>query len=601
MKSIVFSICISIGILWGGAIMAQDSGWQADVRLVPGQGEFGTAEVMGVAAGVFDPAIWETGDLFILPDQRSPLIAPRLTGLFRNIYAPSIVETPTGWRVFYGAWDGVPTGNDRIYSLDTHDFLDFENRHTVIEHGPFIHVCNVNAHSDGNGGFDLVCTAYPDANDRNKPIRFSSPDGKIWNGSEAPYAAQTSDLVTVEGYEKYADADINGINVLLKEDGKYHLYFGNFKDWGHIYRASGEDGKTFRFEGSALDAPHMVNDLQKFQIGRGNWYLMALHANGDHLWYSLSKDGKTFEAEKVLGKNLGESDRYIVAVGWVVRGRRVQGFLYGAGAVTSLDRNRIFGRWLQKKVVFTAEDGTRYEPIASLGPDRQILKVPMGTEIEGQFEVFGDDGKTPLGKPVKGKLASGGVYQLDLNPAEDQFENLLDPDLSRWESVEGGPQHGWSMNGDILEFSGSGSSIKLKGRDYGDFILRLEYRLPLGGNSGVLIRQPVQFSSSEGIEIQVLDDHAPEYADIKPYQHAGSIYGVVPAAKDVIKPAGEWNSMEILCLGSRVRSSINGTVLTDANVDDYLGLKNRPRRGGLGLQNHGSKLEYRHVRMKRLD
>ncbi|KXK28882.1 MAG: hypothetical protein UZ16_OP3001003338, partial [Candidatus Hinthialibacteria bacterium OLB16] len=169
------------------------------------------------------------------------------------------------------------------------------------------------------------------------------------------------------------------------------------------------------------------------------------------------------------------------------------------------------------------------------------------------------------------------------------------------ESVEGGPQHGWSMNGDILEFSGSGSSIKLKGRDYGDFILRLEYRLPLGGNSGVLIRQPVQFSSSEGIEIQVLDDHAPEYADIKPYQHAGSIYGVVPAAKDVIKPAGEWNSMEILCLGSRVRSSINGTVLTDANVDDYLGLKNRPRRGGLGLQNHGSKLEYRHVRMKRLD
>ncbi|MBW7940051.1 MAG: hypothetical protein H3C63_14975, partial [Candidatus Omnitrophica bacterium] len=113
MKSIVFSICISIGILWGGAIMAQDSGWQADVRLVPGQGEFGTAEVMGVAAGVFDPAIWEAGDLFILPDQRSPLIAPRLTGLFRNIYAPSIVETPTGWRVFYGAWDGVPTGTDR--------------------------------------------------------------------------------------------------------------------------------------------------------------------------------------------------------------------------------------------------------------------------------------------------------------------------------------------------------------------------------------------------------------------------------------------------------------------------------------------------------
>jgi hypothetical protein len=161
----------------------------------------GFIEITGVEAGEFNPAIWQAGTLNLLSDIRSPLVEP-LPGKFRNIYAPSIVETREGWRVFYGAWDGVATGNDRIYSVVTRDFLSFSQRHTVIEHGLFQHVCNVSAVPTSPGGFALLCTAYPDARGLNKPALFSSPDGQTWNGSPTPYVATSNDIVSIRGYEK---------------------------------------------------------------------------------------------------------------------------------------------------------------------------------------------------------------------------------------------------------------------------------------------------------------------------------------------------------------------------------------------------------------
>jgi hypothetical protein len=597
---LIFTL-ILLGSLARNGTAGEGAG-DASIHLVPGQAEQGYAEIQGVAAGVFNPDFWTKGTLHVLPDSRSPLLEPRWTGLFRNIYAPSVIDTHHGWCLFYGAWDGVRSGNDRIYSANTFNFLDFTNRRTVIEHGGFTHVCNVCAIPDGASGYAMVCTAYPDDKGKNKPIFFSSPDGSTWNGGKEPYTALPGDLIEVEGYSAYANADINGVNVILKEGKTYHLYFSNFNDFGHVYRASGIDGRHYQFEGSALDAEHMVNDVKKLEVDGKAWYLMGLHANGNQLWYSLSNDGKQFGPEMPLAGNLGEADRYMVAVGWVTRGRRVLGCLYGAGAVPSLDRNRIFARWLQARVVFVADDGALYEPTSAVGPDRQRIKVPPGSPVNGRFEFYAEDGVTPLASPAPAKLVSGGVYQLDQNPPDSQFENLLDNGLSKWEGEDGGRPTGWSMVGDILTFDGQGGYLTLKGADHGDFILRLDYRLPEGGNSGVFIRQPIHYLSSfHGIEIQILDDHAPVYKDIKPYQHAGSIYSVVPAAKDVIHPAGEWNSMEILCLGSRIRTMINGEVLTDASMDDYRQLENRPRTGRLALQNHGSTLEFRNIRMKRLD
>jgi len=401
-------------------VFAAENG-TATLKRIEGQAPLGYIEIQGVKAGNFSPSLWQTGKVPLLPDVRSPLLAPRLSGGFRNIYAPSVVETPGGWRVFYGAWDGVATGNDRIYSTTTADFIDFGPRETVIEHGGFIHACNVNALRHEDGRYEMVCTVYPDTRNRNKPAYFSSPDGKVWNGVKAPYPATLDDIVSIQGYENYPDADINGMNVILREGDALRLYFNNFKDFGRVYRATGQGGREFTIEGVALECPYVVNDVKKFHAKdpaseNSSWYLMGLHMNREGLWYSLSQDGLHFAPEQPLLTHLGPEDRYIVALGWVAEGNRLLGTLYGAGAVKELNRNRIFARWLQRRVVFVSDDGTRCEPETALGPDRQLIRIPEGVAPQGHFEVFAEDGSTPQTKPIPAKVHSGMIFRLDRTP-----------------------------------------------------------------------------------------------------------------------------------------------------------------------------------------
>jgi hypothetical protein len=387
--------------------MTGQIGHAAELTLeaIPGQADENTAEIHGLGAGTFDPTLWQANTLHFVPDARRPLIAPRLSGVFRNIYAPCAIETPEGWRVFYGAWDGVDTGNDRIYSVTTRNFLDFDDHILVIDHGPFQHACNVNVIRAADGSFEMVCTVFPDDMDRNKPAIFRSPDGKQWNGSPQPYAAAKPDIVTVNGYENYPNADINGMNVLYRDGGTLYLYFCNFKDRGRVYRAVYADGNTFTYEGPALESPHVINDLKTLHAGGKPWHLMALHKNIDGLWYSLSENSAKFEHEKRLIASLDDGEKYIVAVGWVIEKDRVLGFLYGAGASPKLNRNRIFARWLQKRLVVVSDDGRMLEPDRALGPDRQLLALPEGKSVTGKMQLFGDDGTT--------LIAEGGPFTLN--------------------------------------------------------------------------------------------------------------------------------------------------------------------------------------------
>ncbi len=389
---------------------------RVSVREVPGAAPADTIEIRGVGAGPFDPAIWEAGKLHLLPDVRSPLLDPR-EGKFRNIYAPSIVQMKTGWDIYYGAWDGVATGNDRIYRTPTTDFLTFGDRRTIIEHGDFHHVCNVSADLLPDGSLAMLCTTYPDEDGLNKPAFFSSSDGQQWNGSPAPHAATRGDVVTVDGYPDYAAADINGMNVLLHEGGVHRMYFCNFRDGGKVFRATSADGKRFAFEGVALPSGGaLVNDVKKFRVGSDDaWYLMGLHMNADRLWYALSRNGKSFGKKRVLCMRLGDADAHIVAIGFVVAGeqesagRRVLGLLYGAGAKPSLDANRIFARWLQKRVVMTVGD-EQFEPSRAIGPDRQMMKLSRAATVP--LELYAEDGVTLVGRGERATFEPGKTYEL---------------------------------------------------------------------------------------------------------------------------------------------------------------------------------------------
>lgn len=401
----------------GGGGRADDSSagkTKVSFQKVPGQAPLGYVEIHGVEAGEFNPRDWQSNQLNWVPDVRTPYIAPRLGGTFRNIYAPSAVEMPDGWRLFYGGWDGVATPNDRVYSVTTRDFIDFDHHRLVINHGAFIHVNNVNVQRLADGTFHMVCTAYPDSHHTNKPAYFQSPHGTVWNGVPEPYSAQIKDILPIRGYSHYENGDFNGANVLLWNNGKWFLYFNNWKDPGKLYWAEGDSPRNLRLRGISLHTNHAVNDVKEFKSGGKDWYVMGLHKNTNTLWYSLSNDGRTFEEQRILFRHLGKQDRYIVAVGFVVKGNSLLGVIYGAGAIPALDRNRLFARWLQKKIVVVGKDGSRHLAEGSLGPNRQWLKVPGPGQLNGTMEVMAGDGVTPLGK-VEVSLTSGNVYRLQVS------------------------------------------------------------------------------------------------------------------------------------------------------------------------------------------
>ena len=182
-------------------------------------------------------------------------------------------------------------------------------------------------------------------------------------------------------------------------------------------------------------------------------------------------------------------------------------------------------------------------------------------------------------------------------------------DLAGWK-VHEGKMAVWGADNGILFVSGRGGGWLMTEKEYGDFELRLEYKVPPKGNSGVALRAPLQGDPAyQGMEIQILDDpwykNPANYKSIRPTQLTGSIYDVVPPSKDALKPTGEWNVMRITARSRQITIEINGTKIVDANLDDYKDKsKAHPgllrEKGHLGLQSHDGRVEFRNLYVKPL-
>ncbi|MEP6951819.1 MAG: DUF1080 domain-containing protein [Ginsengibacter sp.] len=156
---------------------------------------------------------------------------------------------------------------------------------------------------------------------------------------------------------------------------------------------------------------------------------------------------------------------------------------------------------------------------------------------------------------------------------------------------------------------GGGGNIYTK-EEYSDFDFRFEFKLTPGANNGIGIRAPLEGDAAYvGMEIQVLDDTAPEYKDLHPYQFHGSIYGVVPAKRGYLKAVGEWNKEEVIVKGPKIKVILNGTAITDADITEarqngtmdgkeHPGL--RRDKGHIGFLGHGSVVQFRNIRVKDL-
>lgn len=178
-------------------------------------------------------------------------------------------------------------------------------------------------------------------------------------------------------------------------------------------------------------------------------------------------------------------------------------------------------------------------------------------------------------------------------------------DLTGWEGANGDAKQCWAVEKDELR------SLKKKGpwlrsiKQFDDFNLRLEYQVAEGANSGVYVRVPKNGNhhrSEEkqppaGFELQILDDHAEKYKNLKPYQFSGSVYDIAGANPKVCKPVGEWNQLEVNCDKYHITVIHNGTVIVDVTPEEHPKIKLRQLEGYLGLQNHGGGVAFRKMRV----
>ena len=232
----------------------------------------------------------------------------------------------------------------------------------------------------------------------------------------------------------------------------------------------------------------------------------------------------------------------------------------------------------------------------------------------------------------KKPLLRRGPIQLQTHGGEIQWKNVFVREIgaeeaNRWlrdhagagfEPVFNGKDlDGWAgatvnyevVDGAIRCKAGTGGTLHTKD-EYGDFVARLEFRLPPGGNNGLAIRYPGNGDTAYvGMcELQVLDSEHPKYAKLDVRQYHGSVYGMAAAERGYLRPTGEWNEQQVTVKGSRITVELNGSVILDADVaavKDFMGGKPHPgmnrTSGSFGFAGHGDPVEFRNVAIKRLD
>lgn len=215
-----------------------------------------------------------------------------------------------------------------------------------------------------------------------------------------------------------------------------------------------------------------------------------------------------------------------------------------------------------------------------------------------------------------GEIRWRNIFIREFTPKEST-EYLAKRDKKTFTSIFNGKNFdGWSgpidnyevKDGAIICKPGKGGTIYTK-EQYADFVARVEFKLPPGGNNGLAIRYPGQGDTAYvGMcELQVLDNDADMYKKLDARQYHGSVYGIIPAARGFLRPVGEWNYQEVTVKGSTIRVELNGTEILNGDVSkvkEFMANSPHPGKdrtsGHFGFAGHGDAVQFRNVSIKKL-
>lgn len=148
---------------------------------------------------------------------------------------------------------------------------------------------------------------------------------------------------------------------------------------------------------------------------------------------------------------------------------------------------------------------------------------------------------------------------------------------------------------------------------FDQFELTFEWRISLGGNSGVKYFVLEDMDAAIGHEYQIIDDERHEDAKIGPERQTSAFYDVLAASDRPVRPAGEFNQSRILITGGRVEHWLNGTrvlryeleseklraAIVDSKFKDVARF-GKLQRGHVLLQDHGDAVWYRTIKIRRI-
>ena len=148
-----------------------------------------------------------------------------------------------------------------------------------------------------------------------------------------------------------------------------------------------------------------------------------------------------------------------------------------------------------------------------------------------------------------------------------------------------------------------------------NFVLALDFKLSPKCNSGVFVRtkslipRPGKDVGFNGIEVAIDATEGPGF------HTTGAIYDMVATKENAMKPAGEWNHLQITSQGSVIEVEVNGKPVSRVDLSEWnapnvrpdgsahkfdIAYKDHPLKGYIGLQDHGSDCWYKNIKLKPL-
>jgi hypothetical protein len=149
-----------------------------------------------------------------------------------------------------------------------------------------------------------------------------------------------------------------------------------------------------------------------------------------------------------------------------------------------------------------------------------------------------------------------------------------------------GVQPEWQIDNGTLLCDKGDDSWMATSAEFADFILKLEYRNPADGNSGIFLRAAQKGNPAQtGYETQICDMH-------RNYP-TGSLLNIKKARKTLLDPEA-WHTMEMTADADHITIRLDGSRILDTHDSTF-------RTGHIGLQyNKGKRIEFRNIKIKPL-